>query len=280
MTPSDQPTRDLITSGGLDQTLFVEAGAGSGKTSALVARIVNLVIDHGVRLSQVAAITFTDAAAAELQARIRVQFEQLRDAEESTDEQRERARVAIDDADLAAISTLHGFASRILSELAVSARLPPQVRVLDEVSSQLAAEDRWRRFVDALYDDPANDELLVRAALLGVPLESTYRGQPTLKDVAADFNQNWDRLPAVVAGATDDSLLPITFEAFDQAAHAVMSCLDACTDQTDLLYVHLTTSLIPDLERLQAIADPLRRVAALSEAKLTGEGWHQGQLGW
>lgn len=179
MIPLDQETRDLITKDGLDQTLFVEAGAGSGKTSALVKRIVNLVVERGVRLSSVAAITFTEAAAAELQTRIRVQFEQLRDDPASTDHQRERAAVAIDDADLAAISTLHGFASRILSEFAVAARLPPQVRVLDEVSSQLAAEDRWLRFVDALYDDPTNDELLVRAAILGVPLEASYSRQPT-----------------------------------------------------------------------------------------------------
>ena len=267
MSPADQPTRERITSTGLDQTLFVEAGAGSGKTSALVDRIVNLVVERGVRLSSIAAITFTEAAAAELQARIRVRFEQLRDASDATDQQRERATVAIDDADLAAISTLHGFASRLLSEFAVAAELPPQVRVLDEVSSQLAAQDRWQRFVDELYDDPANDELLVAAALFGVPLEASYNRQPTLKDVAADFNQNWDRLPAVVEMALDASepLAHPDFTAIDRAAVAVTGCLGECTDPSDKFFVHLTSKVIPELERLKTITHPLRRIAALSD---------------
>jgi ATP-dependent exoDNAse (exonuclease V) beta subunit len=269
MTPPDQPTRDLITYGGLDQTLFVEAGAGSGKTSALVDRIVNLVIERGVELSSVAAITFTEAAAAELQARIRARFEQTRDAVDTTDSQRERAAAAIEDADRAAISTLHGFASRMLSEFAVAARLPPQVRVLDEVSSQLAAEDRWQRFVDGLYDDPDNDELLVRAALLGVPLEPSYSRQPTLKDVAADFNQNWDRLPPVIEKMTHPPapLPPIDFSEVDRAATSIMACIDGCTDPDDIFYVHLTTTVIPELERLADIDDPVRRAAAMSEVK-------------
>ncbi|MEE3211459.1 MAG: UvrD-helicase domain-containing protein, partial [Actinomycetota bacterium] len=46
----------------LNETLFVEAGAGSGKTSALVDRIVALVLD-GLPMEHIAAITFTDRAA-------------------------------------------------------------------------------------------------------------------------------------------------------------------------------------------------------------------------
>lgn len=54
----------------LDTTLFVEAGAGAGKTSSLVARIVNLV-NSGVPITAIAAITFTEKAAAELRSRTR-----------------------------------------------------------------------------------------------------------------------------------------------------------------------------------------------------------------
>ncbi len=267
MNPPDQETRDLITSVGLDQTLFVEAGAGSGKTSALVERIVNLVVVQNVRLANVAAITFTEAAAAELQSRIRVRFEQLRDDAVESVDHRDRASQAIADADLAAISTLHGFASRILSEFAVAAGLPPQVRVLDEVSSQLAHEDRWRRFVDELYEDPANEQVLVRAALLNVALEPTYPKHATLKDVAIDFNQNFDRLGPLAALADEPSapLPPADFTAFDAAAAGLSNGLDSCLDPTDLFYDHLTLKLLPELSRLGQIEDPERRLAALAE---------------
>ncbi len=61
---------------------------------------------------------------------------------------------AVADADSAAISTVHGFASRLLNEFSVAASLPPRVTVLDEVSSQLAHERRWDRFVDRLHARP------------------------------------------------------------------------------------------------------------------------------
>ena len=136
--PVDQATRDLVSRDGLGRTLFVEAGAGTGKTTQLVDRIANLVLHEGIRLVNIAAITFTEAAAAELQARIRVKFEQGAAASEG--DERQRCLDALADADLAAISTLHGFASRLLNEYAVEAGLPPRLTVLDEVSSQLAHE--------------------------------------------------------------------------------------------------------------------------------------------
>ncbi len=69
----DAEAREAITAR-LADNLFVEAGAGTGKTQSLVDRVVCLVAE-GTSLSQVAAITFTDAAAAELRERIRRELE-------------------------------------------------------------------------------------------------------------------------------------------------------------------------------------------------------------
>jgi hypothetical protein len=65
--PPDEAERRRIRSD-LGATLFVEAGAGAGKTSSLVGRIVNLV-RSGVPITAIAAITFTEKAAAELRSR-------------------------------------------------------------------------------------------------------------------------------------------------------------------------------------------------------------------
>src|SRR5580692_11761396 len=135
MTIADEAVRKLVAETGLHRTLFVEAGAGTGKTTQLVDRVTNLVLS-GVRLEGIAAITFTEAAASELQDRIRVAFEKR--AAESTDQtERQLCRQAIADADLAAISTLHGFARRILGDHPLAAGLPPRIGILDEVSSTL-----------------------------------------------------------------------------------------------------------------------------------------------
>ena len=57
------------------RTLFVEAGAGSGKTTCLVDRITRLVLTDGVPMRSIAAVTFTEKAGAELRDRLRAQLE-------------------------------------------------------------------------------------------------------------------------------------------------------------------------------------------------------------
>src|SRR5690554_1331265 len=83
-----------------DETLFVEAGAGSGKTASLVTRVVAL-IGSGVPVTEIAAITFTEAAAAELRTRVRQTLEAAERGEpirdvDTTDELRARAGAALD----------------------------------------------------------------------------------------------------------------------------------------------------------------------------------------
>ena len=270
---ADVETRRLISESGLDRTLFVEAGAGSGKTTQLVGRIVNLVVIQGMRLANVAAITFTEAAAAELQSRIRVEFEKKAASAIADGDAALAARCeeAIADADMAAISTLHGFASRILGEFAVDAGLPPRVRVLDEVSSTLASEERWSRFVDSLHDDEACIELLTRASLLQVLLEPEYRGQVTLRDVAIEFNQNWDRL-GPLTHEKPGALSPLDFSGFDSAVERVINLPDRCSDPTDKLLALLVGDLIPAMSAVREIQDPNRKLGRIVAVGKWGKG--------
>lgn len=59
----------------LRSCLLVEAGAGSGKTSSLVARMASLVREGECRISRMAAVTFTRKAAAEMKARFHLELE-------------------------------------------------------------------------------------------------------------------------------------------------------------------------------------------------------------
>ncbi len=284
---ADSADRNRISVDGLEETLFVEAGAGTGKTTQLVDRIVNLVLEHADRpvefvaddpgarplqLRDIAAITFTEAAAAELSTRIRVAFEKRATDAATTPSQRAACLVAIADSDQAAISTVHGFASRILNEFSIAAHLPPRVHVLDEVSSQLAHEQRWERFVDRLHDDPANAELLYRAALLDVALTPRYTGQSSFKDVAANFAQNWDRLVELVA-APSPELRPIDFTDFDAAvAELTIVAGASCTDPSDILYNHVHERLLPTMRQIVDTADPHRKLRWLGARPHWGPG--------
>jgi ATP-dependent helicase/nuclease subunit A len=274
----DAGAREIITRRGLGRTLFVEAGAGTGKTTQLVGRIANLVVDEGVPLAGIAAITFTEAAAAELAARIRVTFER-RAADSPDGEVRDRCRAAIADADRAAISTLHSFASRILGEHPLAAGLPPRIGILDEINSQLAHEERWDRFVEELYDDPDHEGLLIRAALADVALEPRYRGHVTMKGVAVRLAQSWDRLDDAV-GRDHGPLPPLEFGPFDRAAAAAEALLVECRDHDDYFYRHLTRTVMPKVRTLRAITDPDRKFRALRRQRDWGPERGGTDGGW
>src|SRR5262245_41230802 len=102
-----------------DTSIFIEAGAGTGKTTALVHRVVALVAAGAVQLRELAAITFTEAAAAELRDRIRAGLEAAAAGDVdwvAGESERARCRAALDEIDDAALTTLHGFAQRLLTE--------------------------------------------------------------------------------------------------------------------------------------------------------------------
>ncbi len=256
----DEPERRRITTTGLGETLFVEAGAGTGKTSQLVARIVNLVVRHGVPLASIAAITFTEAAATELRDRIRVAFERLV-AEHDDPAVVAVAAQALDDADQAAFTTLHGFALRMLSEYPTAAGLPPRISVADEVTSQLMGAERWQRFVDRLYERADLVPLLLRAAVLGIPLEPAYTNQVTMRDIAVILNQSWDRLIALGSRPVDP-LPEVDFGGFDRAVQQLAGVSACCTDPTDKLAVWLADNLA-HLRATVGLTDPLTKLRAL-----------------
>lgn len=230
---ADEQSRDAITHV-LDRTLFVEAGAGTGKTTALVGRIVQLVLTsepaNRRSLGQIAAITFTEAAAAELRERVRIEFERalLQARIDGDTEVAERCEQALADADVAAISTLHAFAQRLLSEFPVEIGVPPRVEVVDEVRSQIAFGERWGQFLDSLYEDPNLEEFIVRASILGVQLNGTQ-----LRSIAQQFDDNWDRLLDI--DDVERPAVPIDFGAIREAIHQIEHLPNDCSDDADKL---------------------------------------------
>ena len=138
----DQAVRDTVATN-LDDTLFVEAGAGSGKTTVLVNRVCALV-DAGTDINQIAAITFTEKAAAELRDRVRTELTGRPSTTLS-----ERALATLGDAP---ISTLHSFARRLLTEHGLAVGVPPRFEVLDQVGEAIYLEAQWRALATLLFD--------------------------------------------------------------------------------------------------------------------------------
>jgi ATP-dependent helicase/nuclease subunit A len=230
----------------LDDTLFVEAGAGTGKTTALVGRILALV-EGGVPMRGIAAITFTEAAAAELRDRIRAAL--VRAAHEGAVPADMVAEV-----DEAAISTLHSFAQRLLAEHPLEAGLPPSFDVLDEIQASIEFDERWSRFVDRLLDDPAYEAALLRGFATGL-------GLPALRDVAAVLADHDDKLADSGAGlSAPGPLPPVSADALVAAMREAARLVAGCTADDDRLRAHLL--------RLADWADRLAAAAGRSEVEL------------
>ncbi|MCI2115030.1 MAG: UvrD-helicase domain-containing protein [Acidaminococcus sp.] len=110
-----------------NKNFFVEAGAGSGKTTMLVKRMVAMV-KSGIPVNQICAITFTKTAAREFYER----FQQAL-SEEKGDPKCEEALKNID---LCFLGTIDSFCSKILSEHPVEAGIPSDVHLADDEEMQ------------------------------------------------------------------------------------------------------------------------------------------------
>lgn len=204
--------------------LFVEAGAGSGKTHALVSRICRLVLHDDVPLGGVAAITFTEKAAAELRERVRSRLS----AYDSGDTEVERRRVeALGAVDAAPIGTVHSFAARIVSEFPLAAGVPPRITVVAALGSRLGAAARWERVRARLFSGGEADRDLVTAveALLaaGVSVDRFRR-------LAEELDKQWDRLPTAAPSPMPSSP---ELSGVISAADRFLESLDDCTDRSD-----------------------------------------------
>lgn len=133
----------------------IEASAGTGKTFTLSTLAARYVVERGFAISEILVVTFTRAAAAELEDRIRlrlVDFARVlsmggRDAasvddpvlamiSDVDDDERSvrlaRARAAVTDFDAATITTIHGFVNQALRSLGSSASVDPDAVLVDD----------------------------------------------------------------------------------------------------------------------------------------------------
>ena len=103
---------------------MVEAGAGTGKTTVLVARIVELIRSGAATVDQLVVITFTEKAASELGARVREELESAA-AETHDAEARVRLTAGLHALYRARIETIHAFAMSLLRERPVESPVDP-----------------------------------------------------------------------------------------------------------------------------------------------------------
>jgi ATP-dependent exoDNAse (exonuclease V) beta subunit len=142
--PSDGEARRIIRES-IDETVVVEAAAGTGKTTELVNRILAVLREGRAQVREIVAVTFTEKAAGELKLRLRQGLEEER--RKAADQVViGRLEDAIHKLEEAHVSTIHGFCADLLRERPVEGRVDPLFRVLTEGQAErlfTAAFDAW-----------------------------------------------------------------------------------------------------------------------------------------
>jgi ATP-dependent helicase/nuclease subunit A len=165
-TPApDQQARDRIRLD-LDTTLLVEAAAGTGKTTSLVGRMVELIATGRCEIGRLAAVTFTRKAAAELRGRFTAQLE--RETRASSGERAARLDGALAHAERCFIGTIHSFCARLLRERPIEAGVAAAFEEIDGDADAILRDRAWEEFVAELY--AAGDPRVVRLADIGIHL--------------------------------------------------------------------------------------------------------------
>ncbi len=128
--------------------LLVSAGAGSGKTSVLVERVLTRILNDQLELDELLVVTFTEAAAAEMKGRIE---EALYAAIKSPAGKRAASQLQL--VDRAQISTLHSFCLSILRLGALELPVSPGFRVADGNEAAMLFEQVLTDWLDAWLDN-------------------------------------------------------------------------------------------------------------------------------
>ena len=272
---SDDESRRLIREA-VDDTLVVEAAAGTGKTTELVNRILRVIATGRADVRGIVAVTFTEKAAGELKLRLRQGLEEERG---KTPDSAAAARLdeAIQNLEEAHVSTIHGFCADLLRERPVEAGIDPLFRVLTEGQARRLFDDAFDSWLQQQLESPPEGvRRSLRRASRGVrpgevdedgPIERLRRAAWDLTEWR-DFRAPWARepfdRPAAVA----------------QVVELVHACADASRNASyagDNLYVdtepvrRLSRELrgdrpipdprspIPDLDALESQLIELRR---------------------
>jgi len=225
--PVDQAARDRALQD-FSTNFCVEAGAGTGKTTILVGRILNMVREGRASLRRLAAITFTEKAAGELKVRLRQKIDEARAG--ATAEEARRLEEAAADLETAAITTIHGFAASLLRERPVEAGVDPDFEVLDPVQREVLLEEVWADWLEARLQESC--DTLRRALALGITLKQ-------VKGLAQNIiNEPEARPPS--AAPHDRREVDSFLDRLRQAVEELADLAERhCEDKSDKGYLHI-----------------------------------------
>jgi ATP-dependent helicase/nuclease subunit A len=233
MNPAIQPAGDaearerIRTS--IDESLIVEASAGTGKTTVLVHRIVEVLRQGRAEIKNIAAVTFTHKAAGELKLKLREELDKARHGSPLIEK-------ALSHLEEASIGTIHSFCAQILRERPVEACVDPAFVELNEQEGDRLYQRAFRAWLERRL---AMDSPALKRAFARLAWRDSWDDSPPLEQLRwagkklvewRDYTSPWQR----EAFPRDEEI--------DTIVRLVRELAEACARPkrvTDNLYKHL-----------------------------------------
>ena len=179
-------------------TLFIEAAAGTGKTTALVSRMVAALVSGEGTLDRMVALTFTEKAAGELKLRLRSEIERARAEAVPGDEIRRRLDTALGHMETARLGTIHSFCADLIRERPVESGVDPLFEVAAEEDAGVLLDAAFDARFESMLEDPPEG---VRRVLHRRTWDQAFEGGPRAALRAAvenlaehrDYDAAWRR---------------------------------------------------------------------------------------
>jgi ATP-dependent exoDNAse (exonuclease V) beta subunit len=211
---SDAEARERILTS-LDESLIVEASAGTGKTTALVRRIVEVLATGRAKIYQIAAVTFTHKAAGEMKLRLRQELDEQRQT--AAGERKLALEDALEHLEEASIGTIHSFCAQLLRERPVEAKVDPAFEEASLQEAERIYQGAFRAWLEKRLneDSPGLRRAFARLAWRdsywedSPALEQLQRAGRTLLEWR-DYTAPWRRDAAFAREEEIDTLVRLT----------------------------------------------------------------------
>ncbi|UFU05566.1 ATP-dependent DNA helicase [Ruania halotolerans] len=184
--PAPTPEQEAVIESGLEPMLVV-AGAGSGKTETMAARVVYLVANGIVAPGEILGLTFTRKAAAELSQRIRARLRRL-----------QRAGVTIGDtvADRPRIATYNSYAAAIVADHALRIGIDPDATLIGDAGRYQLAETVVNTWAETIETPSAVTTVIDAVAALAAELSEHGRTPAEAATVIRDLMRDLEEKEA------------------------------------------------------------------------------------
>lgn len=131
--------------------ILVSASAGSGKTHTMVTRLIRLIIEENISVSEILAVTFTEASASDMKEKLRKEISATI-TNTSDEKKREKLLSEISELSCSDISTIHSFCGRLIRKYFFVAGIAPDFKVADDDDASVIQNECIKKAFNEFYD--------------------------------------------------------------------------------------------------------------------------------